>query len=256
MWRLVRSALLLAAMLGTLSAGCYESHQVFADGHMPDDPGPFDDAHDESAVEDGRTDDGEMDDGEPDDGDAPDRCDAACDDGIPCTVDSCDPAIGCVFRPDSSRCDDGVDCTSDSCVPGVGCTFVPDDDVCDDGVACTGDRCDPTGGCVHHVNDAACSDGINCTIDQCDPEAGCRVRPDDSLCDAAEHCDILCHGCVLDIAPAGSFLAASGAVLYRVNPVVPSATVVGPIGVMIPQFPPDNSASPGAGASCCPGPAS
>ena len=28
------------------------------------------------------------------------------------------------------------------------------------------------------------------------------------------------------------------------------------LGVMIPQFPPDNSASPGAGASCCPGPAS
>ena len=32
--------------------------------------------------------------------------------------------------------------------------------------------------------------------------------------------------------------------------------VAGEVTVMIPQFPPDNSASPGAGASCCPGPAS
>ena len=45
-----------------------------------------------------------------------------CDDGNPCTVDSCSPE-GCVHAP--VNCDDGNPCTVDSCGPN-GCEHVPD----------------------------------------------------------------------------------------------------------------------------------
>lgn len=39
-----------------------------------------------------------------------------CDDGISCTIDGCDPAVGCVFP--EMDCDDGDPCTNDGCVEG------------------------------------------------------------------------------------------------------------------------------------------
>jgi hypothetical protein len=45
-----------------------------------------------------------------------------CDDGNPCTIDSCSPE-GCVHAP--VNCDDGNPCTVDSCGPN-GCVHVPD----------------------------------------------------------------------------------------------------------------------------------
>ncbi len=43
-----------------------------------------------------------------------------CDDGLPCTVDSCNPAIGCVHVASQGPCDDGDPCTTgDACVKGV-----------------------------------------------------------------------------------------------------------------------------------------
>jgi hypothetical protein len=69
------------------------------------------------------------------------RCDAeagclpgeppACDDGIPCTLDSCDDAAGgCVHAPADAPCDDGDRCTRDVCTPGVGCEH-PSSGLCD-----------------------------------------------------------------------------------------------------------------------------
>lgn len=37
---------------------------------------------------------------------------AACDDGNGCTTDSCEPATGCVYTPNTMTCDDGDACTS------------------------------------------------------------------------------------------------------------------------------------------------
>lgn len=67
-----------------------------------------------------------------------------CDDGVPCTTDLCDPAAGCVFRPDNARCDNGRFCDgAEQCVVGRGCA--PGRPVlCDDGNACTAERCDDT----------------------------------------------------------------------------------------------------------------
>ncbi len=151
-------------------------------------------------------------------------CDAAgecvqtpidCDDGDPCTVDSCDPASGacshealdcsdqntecsvfscdaqsgaCVAIPNHLACDDGNSCTSDQCVDGS-CTNTPNaGDPCSFG-ECDGDDCEtnlcdgePTcneaGECIQEA--VACDDGDPCTDDLCDPASGaCTFAPVD-----------------------------------------------------------------------------
>ncbi len=65
------------------------------------------------------------------------------DDGIPCTIDSCNEALGRVdHRPDDTRCDDGNICTAGTCEAASGCVQSPTEETCDDGISCTsGDRC-------------------------------------------------------------------------------------------------------------------
>jgi 2-hydroxychromene-2-carboxylate isomerase len=99
----------------------------------------------------------------------------SCDDGDPCTADSCDPQTGaCVHTPLS--CDDGDACTvNDRCVPnpfgGTECRGDPKD--CQDGDPCTEDTCVPgSGECAHAPVD--CDDGDACTSDSCAP-LGCLV---------------------------------------------------------------------------------
>ncbi len=80
----------------------------------------------------------------------------ACDDGNPCTNDSCAAATGCVFAAKS--CDDNNACTADSCDTKSGaCVSVPI--TCDDGNACTADSCNTKTGCVA----TNVGDGTTCT---------------------------------------------------------------------------------------------
>ncbi|TNF36816.1 MAG: hypothetical protein EP329_04735 [Deltaproteobacteria bacterium] len=107
----------------------------------------------------------------------------SCDDGDPCTVDSCDPSSGaCVYaaideakKPGPAAeppecafdddCDDGDACTEDRCLmvgdecfgyswaycentPIVGCGGCIAE-TCDDGDPCTEDACGPDGQCTH-----------------------------------------------------------------------------------------------------------
>jgi cysteine-rich repeat protein len=66
-----------------------------------------------------------------------------CNDGVPCTIDSCDPATGaCRFDPNDAFCDDGDDTTTDRCDPS-----------CDPSLQ----SCDPTTGCVHTGGGCGCS---------------------------------------------------------------------------------------------------
>ena len=109
-----------------------------------------------------------------------------CDDGNACTSDSCDPAQGCVSQP--INCDDANACTADSCDPSSGCVY--EDVVCDDASACTSDSCDPASGCVYA--DVVCDDGNACTADGCDPATGCTTTPiscDDGNACTADGCD-------------------------------------------------------------------
>jgi hypothetical protein len=136
-----------------------------------------------------------------------------CDDGNPCTSDSCDGDVGCVAAALSGTpCDDGNACSAlDLCQDGacVG-TSVTD---CGDDNPCTDDTCDPQGGCITTLNSAPCDDGDVCTIgdhchlgdcissgalscddgnvctdDACAPATGCQFLPNAAACDDANPC--------------------------------------------------------------------
>ena len=69
---------------------------------------------------------------------------AFCDNGLFCDgVESCDPVADCQSGTPPS-CDDGIDCTVDSCNEGAdSCDSVPDDVLCDNGLFCDGyETCD------------------------------------------------------------------------------------------------------------------
>jgi len=103
-----------------------------------------------------------------------------CDDGNACTVgDKCDAQQSCVGQQRS--CDDGIPCTDDSCDPQSGCIYTPDDSKCQDSDPCTDDICDPNDGCIHpRLPNCTCSSN-----DQCDNR---------NPCDGVERC-IPCDGC-------------------------------------------------------------
>lgn len=149
-----------------------------------------------------------------------------CDDDIHCTIDTCNPATGCVFTPADFLCDDNVTCTEDTCQESIGkCVNVPKNSWCDDYDACTTDLCDINldcvsesvdcadpdmtctfdfclnGTCLHIAMNDRCDDMNNCTIDICNMvEGNCFNTPADELCDddqwcTSDHCDEL-EGCL------------------------------------------------------------
>lgn len=142
-----------------------------------------------------------------------------CNDGNPCTADSCNPVLGCVYgpAPDGTACDDGDLCTlTDSCQAGV-CTGsnpvscvplsqcheagvcnpgtgvcsdppAPSGTACDDANACTtADACDGAGACAGGPP-PNCDDGVPCTVDSCNPSSGCINTESDPLCDDGSVC--------------------------------------------------------------------
>ena len=69
-----------------------------------------------------------------------------CDDDNPCTDDSCEPALGCVFlNHDRSRDDENACRADDRCFEGR-CVGVPI--TCIDDNPCTNDACMPATGCI------------------------------------------------------------------------------------------------------------
>jgi hypothetical protein len=137
------------------------------------------------------------------------------DDGIECTVDSCDEELNeVVNEPNSLLCDDLDPCTDDLCSTASGCQSVfnlaPCDDgdlctagdvcsegacagtdvLCDDDLFCNGvESCDPgTGDCLAGLAPTI-DDGIDCTEDTCDDDSDLVVNvPVDSVCDDDDPC--------------------------------------------------------------------
>jgi hypothetical protein len=116
--------------------------------------------------------------------------DAECADKVACTVDHCDPAVGCIHQPSNMLCDDGLLCTVDTCQAGQGCSHVVSDAPCDDGLACTIDSCDSvTQTCTHEACDNQCDDKVFCNgIERCDTSKGCVAGP--KSCDLGIDCSI------------------------------------------------------------------
>ena len=99
----------------------------------------------------------------------------SCDDGNPCTEDSCDGKGGCGHKAlDGASCDaDGNVCTQNDACVGAKCTPGKAKN-CDDLNACTQDACLPSSGCTQTADDGApCSDGNPCTIGDTCKGAGC-----------------------------------------------------------------------------------
>ncbi len=103
----------------------------------------------------------------------------------------------------AADCDDGDPCTADTCAKNGKCAHVIETGaLCDDGNACTtGDACSEEGLCIGAEN-LACDDGNGCTQDGCDPASGCTVEAlddgvacdDGSLCTQGDSC--LAGACV------------------------------------------------------------
>jgi len=122
---------------------------------------------------------------------------APCEDGDPCTdAGTCDPAGACATEP--LTCDDGVVCSIGSCDPGGGgcvydttaceCSTHAD---CADGKPCTDDVCNPaTWTCENPVGVGnPCNDLDPCTEgDACDASGACVGVP--KLCDDDNACTI------------------------------------------------------------------
>lgn len=112
---------------------------------------------------------------------------ADCDDGNPCTTDSC-PGFGEACQNEAiegccvtdENCDDGDPCTVNGCPMAGGiCLTLPVDDCCheaidcDDSDPCTEDSCPVDGGSCDHqplccTSSADCDDGDPCTVSTCD----------------------------------------------------------------------------------------
>ena len=141
-----------------------------------------------------------------------------CDDGDPCTADSCDAQNGCthtcvctspcttasVAGESSTECNDDNACTLDQCVQGsatgvcasTSLTCVHTTINCDDGDDTTFDTCDPTLGCQHKTlppvgqscKDSDCQTIIGkCGVGICDtPNGPCDLTLID--CDDGDPC--------------------------------------------------------------------
>jgi hypothetical protein len=143
--------------------------------------------------------------------------DADCDDGLFCNgTETCDAGLCADGQPPD--CDDGVSCTLDSCDEDAdSCVSDPIDSVCDDGQFCNGaEYCDAIDGCqagtppsceddlfcngIETCDEAEdtcvagtppdCDDGVGCTLDSCDEDAdSCVSDPIDSVCDDGQFCN-------------------------------------------------------------------
>jgi cysteine-rich repeat protein len=88
----------------------------------------------------------------------------SCSDGLFCNgAERCQPLLGC--RPGNPPpIDDGVDCTLDSCDEENGLVVHdPIDVLCHDGNECTLDVCDAVNGCTRSQREGPCDDGRQCT---------------------------------------------------------------------------------------------
>ncbi|MFT5434421.1 MAG: hypothetical protein ACI9OJ_005134, partial [Myxococcota bacterium] len=97
-----------------------------------------------------------------------------CSDGSECTMDSCDPAAGCMWTDVACTSDDP--CVVPTCDPEVFGGCVETNTTCDDSNACTVDACDGTGECTYSA--VVCDDSDGCTVDSCG-QNGCVFEPKD-----------------------------------------------------------------------------
>ena len=120
----------------------------------------------------------------------------ACDDGVACTVDTCDEELdSCANTIDDLACDDGAFCNgAETCDAVLDCQAGTAPST-DDGVACTDDSCDEdTDSIVNVASDGNCDDGQFCNgTETCDAvldcQAGTAPSTDDGVACTDDSCD-------------------------------------------------------------------
>jgi hypothetical protein len=117
-----------------------------------------------------------------------------CNDGNPCTDDTCDSIAGCQHVANVLACSDEDTCTvGDICVASLCVSGEAAD--CDDGNLCTDDSCDSALGCQHTANDLECDDGDGCTLGDFCADGQCQKGPSSVQCDDSNPCtDEACDG--------------------------------------------------------------
>ncbi len=127
-----------------------------------------------------------------------------CDDGLPCTADSCAAKVGCVHTPvkvgQGCGSNGAVCLTSGACAIATSCQGMPA--LCDDKEACTIDFCEPLFGCMHLTlpDKSSCDDGDSCTpfaTDRCTSGTcgnqtnvcGCQIDSDCAQFDDGDLCN-------------------------------------------------------------------
>lgn len=134
---------------------------------------------------------------EPDTSEPTSNCDGqpdgrSCNDGDPCTEDDACAGGTCTGAP--VQCDDGIDCTIDTC-EAVGCTAAPDPTACEDDNPCTENTCDAETGCAFPpaANGGDCSDGDTCTNNDSCQDGTCvgnAITSESNVCDGVDNdCD-------------------------------------------------------------------
>lgn len=111
-----------------------------------------------------------------------------CNDKNACTLDVCDPKMGCTYPlANGATCTDGDACTvADTCLGG---SCLGKKISCDDGKLCTDDGCDLASGCTHTDNSAPCSDGDACTVPDLCAKGSC-VAGGPADCDDGNSCTV------------------------------------------------------------------
>ncbi len=135
----------------------------------------------------------------------------SCDDGVSCTLDTCNESTdSCDHTPQSGLCDNNLHCDgleichptngcidgTDPCGPPQFCDEFTDTCVqcltnahCDDGLYCNGSETCVSGACQNGTP-VNCDDGVACTIDSCNEIADtCDFVPQNSLCANGLFCD-------------------------------------------------------------------
>ncbi|MEE9295051.1 MAG: FG-GAP repeat protein [Phycisphaerae bacterium] len=131
-----------------------------------------------------------------------------CDDGVPCTSDSCNEAMQtCNNTPTNTACNDGRYCNGvETCHAAAGClSGTPVN--CNDDIACTADACDEFHDrCDNVPFDAACDDGVFCNgAEFCDVGSGCSAGSDPCPGQFCNEGTETCFDCFVDgDCPSGS----------------------------------------------------
>lgn len=125
-----------------------------------------------------------------------------------------------------ASCDDGVSCTVDSCDGVNGCSVIPEDSLCGDGFFCNGvETCDGGVGCLSGTppcpgpdGDADCSESCSEGLENCTAN-----DPDSSVCDDGNSCTSS------DVCGGGSCMGTPIVDAYETNNSRGSATNIGSI---------------------------